>query len=131
MIRRPPRSTRTDTPFPYTTLFRSQPELRRQAEADDAQAEPRHGAKQNASGMASHRMARQPPAHPHRAQRRRAAQDAQALRPVPQDFLEEALRQQDPAAEQNREHGTRNPHHKELTPADETATPSLADTERN
>src|SRR3546814_4434456 len=27
MIRRPPRSTRTDTPFPYTTLFRSQPNL--------------------------------------------------------------------------------------------------------
>src|SRR3546814_6373697 len=24
MIRRPPRATRTDTPFPYTTLFRSQ-----------------------------------------------------------------------------------------------------------
>src|SRR3546814_13393997 len=24
MIRRPPRSTRTDTPFPYTTLFRSE-----------------------------------------------------------------------------------------------------------
>src|SRR3546814_14487913 len=24
MIRRPPRPTRTDTPFPYTTLFRSQ-----------------------------------------------------------------------------------------------------------
>src|SRR3546814_11121148 len=24
MIRRPPRSTRTDTPFPYTPLFRSQ-----------------------------------------------------------------------------------------------------------
>src|SRR3546814_5400605 len=23
MMRRPPRSTRTDTPFPYTTLFRS------------------------------------------------------------------------------------------------------------
>src|SRR3546814_2845059 len=32
MIRRPPRSTRTDTLFPYTTLFRSQ----RQAAADDA-----------------------------------------------------------------------------------------------
>src|SRR3546814_15620095 len=31
MIRRPPRSTRTDTLFPYTTLFRSQ--LRVQAEA--------------------------------------------------------------------------------------------------
>src|SRR3546814_3502347 len=27
MIRRPPRSTRTDTLFPYTTLFRSQKEL--------------------------------------------------------------------------------------------------------
>src|SRR3546814_6750452 len=27
MIRRPPRSTRTDTLFPYTTLFRSRPEL--------------------------------------------------------------------------------------------------------
>src|SRR3546814_20294633 len=26
MIRRPPRSTRTDTLFPYTTLFRSKPE---------------------------------------------------------------------------------------------------------
>src|SRR3546814_4974413 len=28
MIRRPPRSTRTDTLFPYTTLFRSQREQR-------------------------------------------------------------------------------------------------------
>src|SRR3546814_8063171 len=27
MIRRPPRSTRTDTLFPYTTLFRSPPKL--------------------------------------------------------------------------------------------------------
>src|SRR3546814_9458545 len=27
MIRRPPRSTRTDTLFPYTTLFRSEPEV--------------------------------------------------------------------------------------------------------
>src|SRR3546814_3333011 len=26
MIRRPPRSTRTDTPFPFTALFRSQAE---------------------------------------------------------------------------------------------------------
>src|SRR3546814_4802670 len=30
MIRRPPRSTRTDTLFPYTTLFRSPLRLRRQ-----------------------------------------------------------------------------------------------------
>src|SRR3546814_3942235 len=29
MIRRPPRSTRTDTLFPYTTLFRSPPPVRR------------------------------------------------------------------------------------------------------
>src|SRR3546814_17957291 len=27
MLRRPPRSTRTDTLFPYTTLFRSGPQL--------------------------------------------------------------------------------------------------------
>src|SRR3546814_18748214 len=33
MIRRPPRSTRTDTLFPYTTLFRSL--RRRQASAND------------------------------------------------------------------------------------------------
>src|SRR3546814_8645537 len=31
MIRRPPRSTRTDTLFPYTTLFRSQRTERREA----------------------------------------------------------------------------------------------------
>src|SRR3546814_7217846 len=38
MIRRPPRSTRTDTLFPYTTLFRSiAPDKRRQFfRADDA-----------------------------------------------------------------------------------------------
>src|SRR3546814_12902672 len=30
MIRRPPRSTRTDTLFPYTTLFRSRHRLRRE-----------------------------------------------------------------------------------------------------
>src|SRR3546814_5951154 len=29
MIRRPPRSTRTDTLFPYTTLFRSKPGAKR------------------------------------------------------------------------------------------------------
>src|SRR3546814_19372138 len=32
MIRRPPRSTRTDTLFPYTTLFRSNRERRNMAE---------------------------------------------------------------------------------------------------
>src|SRR3546814_8431922 len=39
MIRRPPRSTRTDTLFPYTTLFRSES----QGEADGEVAHPRAG----------------------------------------------------------------------------------------
>src|SRR3546814_16492894 len=34
MIRRPPRSTRTDTLFPYTTLFRSQLPLPKQIDAE-------------------------------------------------------------------------------------------------
>src|SRR3546814_1932542 len=37
MIRRPPRSTRTDTLFPYTTLFRSRPSGRIWPERDDRQ----------------------------------------------------------------------------------------------
>src|SRR3546814_2682729 len=48
MIRRPPRSTRTDTLFPYTTLFRSQPPNRneetgykRDQNHRDARARPR------------------------------------------------------------------------------------------
>src|SRR3546814_13571339 len=36
MIRRPPRSTRTDTLFPYTTLFRSDLPLRRPRHRADA-----------------------------------------------------------------------------------------------
>src|SRR3546814_9253317 len=35
MIRRPPRSTRTDTRFPYTTLFRSDTSVERIAELTD------------------------------------------------------------------------------------------------
>src|SRR3546814_2120046 len=35
MIRRPPRSTRTDTLFPYTTLFRSQRDAETLAVADE------------------------------------------------------------------------------------------------
>src|SRR3546814_2800587 len=37
MIRRPPRSTRTDTLFPYTTLFRSQAQIEKSV-PDDATA---------------------------------------------------------------------------------------------
>src|SRR3546814_9665660 len=50
MIRRPPRSTRTDTLFPYTTLFRSPGFHYRGAEADSRRRaenvckEDRHGA---------------------------------------------------------------------------------------
>src|SRR3546814_8134672 len=36
MCRRPPRATRTDTLFPYTTLFRSEPAVGRGAAAGDA-----------------------------------------------------------------------------------------------
>src|SRR3546814_20191078 len=38
MIRRPPRSTRTDTLFPYTTLFRSQSRLKLNPLGDDARS---------------------------------------------------------------------------------------------
>src|SRR3546814_3436519 len=46
MIRRPPRSTRTDTLFPYTTLFRSadRVEIDREAEARGTTAEAEHRA---------------------------------------------------------------------------------------
>src|SRR3546814_2075162 len=37
MIRRPPRSTRTDTLFPYTTLFRSKTTLPREPEKSTRQ----------------------------------------------------------------------------------------------
>src|SRR3546814_13797659 len=40
MIRRPPRSTRTDTLFPYTTLFRSRPETPERATCLDPASVP-------------------------------------------------------------------------------------------
>src|SRR3546814_2833099 len=40
MIRRPPRSTRTDTLFPYTTLFRSRIDV---GEASDGNVLEKHG----------------------------------------------------------------------------------------
>src|SRR3546814_2265061 len=42
MIRRPPRSTRTDTLFPYTTLFRSV-QSRRESFRPSTQDDPRNG----------------------------------------------------------------------------------------
>src|SRR3546814_3610994 len=40
MIRRPPRSTRTDTLFPYTTLFRSHPPARQPAPRRGSRVQP-------------------------------------------------------------------------------------------
>src|SRR3546814_4329151 len=48
MIRRPPRSTRTDTLFPYTTLFRSRD--RRPAPREAASASPRPGSARRCGG---------------------------------------------------------------------------------
>src|SRR3546814_1794196 len=55
MIRRPPRSTRTDTLFPYTTLFRSQ--LERGPEIDRRQVAMAIGGKIEI-GIAAHRQFR-------------------------------------------------------------------------
>src|SRR3546814_2623547 len=57
MIRRPPRSTRTDTLFPYTTLFRSRPagrpgRPRRRAHAAGQGAGQGHGRKGQERGEA-------------------------------------------------------------------------------
>src|SRR3546814_12027651 len=51
MIRRPPRSTRTDTLFPYTTLFRSG-----QGIAAGVVAEPRRGDHRAVADGAGHRQ---------------------------------------------------------------------------
>src|SRR3546814_1422822 len=54
MIRRPPRSTRTDTLFPYTTLFRS-PDYQLRFEGTVAFCTPARLARSNASGDAGDR----------------------------------------------------------------------------
>src|SRR3546814_2384044 len=46
MIRRPPRSTRTDTLFPYTTLFRSAPRRLQCIPGQERHAEPQYGVRQ-------------------------------------------------------------------------------------
>src|SRR3546814_1682065 len=63
MIRRPPRSTRTDTLFPYTTLFRSVPH---RPVADDRPAQPQR---------------RRPRAVPAEAGRRRPERTRRRLHP--------------------------------------------------
>src|SRR3546814_1664703 len=66
MIRRPPRSTRTDTLFPYTTLFRSSHEL---SAASTGHRERRERAEARRQGTAA---GRGPAARRHQADDRRA-----------------------------------------------------------
>src|SRR3546814_16123704 len=54
MLRRPPRSTRTDTLFPYTTLFRSDAELHRRQR--DAALQHRRACVEGADGFAPRRV---------------------------------------------------------------------------
>src|SRR3546814_5981268 len=75
MIRRPPRSTRTDTLFPYTTLFRS----RLQHRTWHSQAGALHPAPA-ARGFARPRHPRTASAGP----RRRRCPSSDAWRPLPQ-----------------------------------------------
>src|SRR3546814_18177575 len=60
MIRRPPRSTRTDTLFPYTTLFRSPGACRRAALSSRGRKEDRCFDKlsTNGSGLGRYRLKR-------------------------------------------------------------------------
>src|SRR3546814_10586657 len=78
MIRTPPRSTRTDTLFPYTTLFRS-PGLRRQRREPGKGHHPRLPA--NAVRFADERVAvRSSLREARQGQRQRAGASAQGFR---------------------------------------------------
>src|SRR3546814_9922953 len=73
MIRRPPRSTRTDTLFPYTTLFRSARLAARSAGSQRARSEARHDDR-HAHSCGSHHVGVDAPAggrQPHRYSRAR------------------------------------------------------------
>src|SRR3546814_3736937 len=57
MIRRPPRSTRTDTLFPYTTLFRSG---RRALRRGELSHRPRDGRQRHPAALVQGRLFREP-----------------------------------------------------------------------
>src|SRR3546814_14282911 len=65
MIRRPPRSTRTDTLFPYTTLFRSERRLLARSCADDRWRRPApcKGPAGGLEGLETRTAARRRPPH--------------------------------------------------------------------
>src|SRR3546814_19107237 len=93
MIRRPPRSTRTDTLFPYTTLFRSAREMTA-AEVDmgdedhqpgEERAEDRDRDHEGESGLRSPRIDERGEADPDRGQGERGKRHA-AFADPPQRF---------------------------------------------
>src|SRR3546814_19179673 len=71
MIRRPPRSTRTDTPFPYTTLFRSPAPVPRRSRRRASCARARRSAAPARSGKPPRSPGGwgPPPSRPFRAKR--------------------------------------------------------------
>src|SRR3546814_2270511 len=75
MILRPPRSTRTDTLFPYTTLFRSRAARGLERRAARSSLAPRRGA-----GADDRRARRLPGARPDRCAVRAARRGARARR---------------------------------------------------
>src|SRR3546814_5514451 len=66
MIRRPPRSTRTDTLFPYTTLFRSRDHQRRLVQHRLDPPGRRHRDEQDQQQAEEQDVERQPPDEVHR-----------------------------------------------------------------
>src|SRR3546814_5920376 len=73
MIRRPPRSTRTDTLFPYTTLFRSRRALDRAAGQSRRGGDPRPGTQPGRLAPAPPLL--RPVRQWHRAGRRRRSEE--------------------------------------------------------
>src|SRR3546814_12553235 len=88
MIRRPPRSTRTDTLFPYTTLFRSAVPVRRRHRLRLLHLQRRHARDGRSRPAAAPAGGGDPARHPDRGGRQRdllaraeAAADPNARRP--------------------------------------------------
>src|SRR3546814_11987329 len=88
MIRRPPRSTRTDTLFPYTTLFRSVPQADGQG-AGPARGYQRSGRRRDDHGKCRSRHAGAAGGGPSAA---RSARSAKGAHPAHPPALEDAAR---------------------------------------
>src|SRR3546814_13270062 len=96
MIRLPPRSTRTDTLFPYTTLFRSRGNRRRDSDRHRLH-EPRRLSRPHA-GL-DRREGHRPRRHPLRG-RLRPADPAEVVPPAPHE-----LKGQEPAGKPGQQNG--------------------------